>query len=36
LIVTVLVRVGDELEQGAIASVTTARVRLRNLPVAPH
>ena len=35
LIVTVLVRVGDELEQAAIASVTTERVRLRNLPVAP-
>lgn len=35
LLVTVLVRVGDELEQGAIASVTTERVRLRNLPVAP-
>jgi predicted nuclease of predicted toxin-antitoxin system len=35
LIVTVLVRVGDELEQGAIASVTTERVRLRILPVAP-
>jgi predicted nuclease of predicted toxin-antitoxin system len=33
LIVTVLVRVRDELEQGAIASVTTERVRLRNLPV---
>jgi hypothetical protein len=33
LIVTVLARVGDELEQGAIASVTTERVRLRNLPV---
>ena len=35
LIVTVLVRVGEELEQGAIASVTIERVRLRNLPVAP-
>ena len=35
LIVAVLVRVGDELEQGAIASVTTERVRLHNLPVAP-
>jgi predicted nuclease of predicted toxin-antitoxin system len=35
LIVTVLARVGDELEQGAIASVTTERVRLRNLPLVP-
>jgi predicted nuclease of predicted toxin-antitoxin system len=35
LIVTVLVRVGDELEQGAIVSATTERVRLRNLPVVP-
>jgi predicted nuclease of predicted toxin-antitoxin system len=34
LIVAVLARVGDDLEQGAIASVTTDRVRLRNLPVA--
>jgi predicted nuclease of predicted toxin-antitoxin system len=35
LIVTVLARVGEELEQGAIASATTERVRLRNLPVVP-
>jgi predicted nuclease of predicted toxin-antitoxin system len=35
LVVTVLARVGDELEQGAIASATTERVRLRNLPVVP-
>jgi predicted nuclease of predicted toxin-antitoxin system len=33
LIVTVLVHVGDELAHGAIASATTGRVRLRNLPV---
>jgi predicted nuclease of predicted toxin-antitoxin system len=35
LVLAVLVRVGDDLEQGAIASVTTERVRLRDLPVAP-
>lgn len=35
LIVTVLARLGDELEQGAIASVTPERVRLRELPIAP-
>lgn len=35
LIVAVLARVGEDLEQGAIASVTPERVRLRNLPIAP-
>jgi predicted nuclease of predicted toxin-antitoxin system len=35
LIVKVLVSVGAELERGAIASVTTERVRLRDLPIAP-
>ncbi len=35
LIVTVLTRVGDELEDGAIASVTPERIRLRILPIAP-
>jgi predicted nuclease of predicted toxin-antitoxin system len=35
LVLAVLARVGDDLEQGAIASVTPERVRLRNLPVAP-
>jgi len=30
----VIARVGDELERGAIVSVTPERVRLRNLPVA--
>jgi predicted nuclease of predicted toxin-antitoxin system len=36
LVVAVLARVGDDLEQGAIASVTPERVRLRNLPLAPE
>ncbi len=35
LILTVLTRVGDELEDGAIASVTSERIRLRGLPIAP-
>lgn len=35
LIVTVLERVGEELKQGAIASVTPERIRLRTLPIAP-
>lgn len=36
LIGIVLTRVGDDLEDGAIASVTPERIRLRNLPIAPH
>jgi predicted nuclease of predicted toxin-antitoxin system len=36
LVVAVLARVGDDLEQGTIASVTPERVRLRNLPLAPE
>lgn len=36
LIVAVLARVGEDLEQGAIASVTPERARLRNLPIAPN
>ena len=35
LIVTVTTRVGGELEDGAIASVTPQRIRLRSLPIAP-
>ncbi len=35
LIATVLARVGDDLEDGAIASVTPGRIRLRTLPFAP-
>ena len=35
LVDTALGRVGDDLEQGAIASVTPERVRLRSLPIAP-
>lgn len=35
LVVAVLARVGEDLEQGAIASVAPERVRLRNLPIAP-
>lgn len=35
LIVAVLVRVDEDLDQGAIASVTPDRIRLRNLPIAP-
>jgi len=35
LIVAVLARVGEDLEQGAIASVTPERIRLRNLPIVP-
>lgn len=34
LIATVLARVGDDLEDGAIASVTPERIRLRTLPIA--
>lgn len=35
LLVTVLERVGEELKQGAIASVTPERIRLRTLPIVP-
>ncbi|MFO7776993.1 MAG: DUF5615 family PIN-like protein [Nitriliruptoraceae bacterium] len=35
LVVAVLTRVGDELEGGAIASITPERIRLRSLPIAP-
>jgi len=35
LIVAVLARVCDDLEQGAIASVTPERIRLRDLPIVP-
>jgi len=35
LVATVLTRVCDELEDGAIASVTSERIRLRSLPIAP-
>ena len=35
LVSAVLTRVGDELEDGAIASVTSERIRLRSLPIAP-
>lgn len=35
LIATVLARVGDDLEDGAVASVTPERIRLRTLPIAP-
>jgi len=35
LIATVLARVGDDLEDGAIASVTPERIRLRTVPIAP-
>ncbi len=35
LIVTVMTRVGDELEGGAIASVTPERIRLHSLPITP-
>ena len=31
-----LARVREDLEQGAIASVTPERIRLRNLPIAPN
>lgn len=35
LVAVVLARVGDDLEDGAIASVTRERIRLRRLPIAP-
>ncbi|MFP4148176.1 MAG: DUF5615 family PIN-like protein [Nitriliruptoraceae bacterium] len=35
LVAVVLTRVGDELEAGAIASVTPERIRLRSLPITP-
>jgi len=35
LVAAVLTRVGDELGDGAIASVTPERIRLRILPIAP-
>lgn len=35
LVAVVLTRVGDDLEDGAIASVTPERIRLRSLPIAP-
>ncbi len=35
LVALVLTRVGDELRGGAIASVTSERIRLRSLPIAP-
>ena len=36
LIVLAVGRVESELEQGAIASVTPERIRLRTLPIAPN
>lgn len=35
LVAVVLTRIGDELEDGAIASVTPERLRLRRLSIAP-
>lgn len=35
LIVAVLAQVGTELDRGAIASASSGRIRLRNLPILP-